>query len=269
MITRRLEEVRLNLDLETLKEQKSREGFVRSSHTGTVLGFHKTIGDTVASGERVGTMIEDSEATQTLQCLAYFPIGVGNRISIGDSALTTPSTHIRSRDGSIRGTVVAVEPYLANEDSLFLQIGNRSVSQRLLANENLKGVRIELSKDKNDVSTEVTQTYEWTGRPPHDFSTIDPGTTANVRIRIASRAPVELAFSTFRQWLYPSGHDSASDKVYRYFNRATSLQASLQDTNVIANGERRVRRRLPGNDTWLPWQTHKPQCTANRLRCIA
>lgn len=205
MMARHLDEVKLSLELNALEEQKQREETILSSHSGTVLKFHKTSGDNVLAGERIGTLILHRESTEKIQCLAYFSIGAGNRISTGDTALTTPSTHRRERHGSIRGSVIGVEQFLATEDSLFVQIGNRTMSQRLLNQENLKGVRIALEVNNNYQEQGSESQYNWTGSAPADFVTLKPGTTADVRIRIDSRTPVELAFTNLRRWLGPSG----------------------------------------------------------------
>ena len=180
--------------------QKDKNSRLKAPFDGTVIRVYKAPGDPVKSSDEVFMIAANDEKNQ-LTCQAYFPVGAGSRIKVGDSALVTPSTHQSERHGSIRGTVTEVSTFPASDRSAMIKLGNKNITNRLLSKSNLKYVVIELESNAATRQEGAGIQYGWTGATPRGFDGLKLGMTAKVRVKIDEATPMELAFATMRKWI--------------------------------------------------------------------
>ena len=177
----------------TLLETRLAEGArVIAQASGRLIEITATPGQRVTLGQRLGK-VELDGPDQELQAVAYFAVADGKKVRPGLPLRITPSTVEYERDGSIRGSALTVSDYAVTTDAAANQIGDVELARTLLGGEN----RIEVIATL-ETNPDTFSGYAWTSGAGPDDITVTAGTTAEVRVTIEERAPIELVLPFLR-----------------------------------------------------------------------
>lgn len=183
----------LDRSIANLEELLDRQGAILSPFDGRVLEVTVSSGQVISPGSRIGA-VEVASSPGGLRNLAYFQVGDGKRIRVGDTIYVTPSTVQRERYGSILGKVVGVSSFPITQEAAANVVGNAEVAQALMQRGGAIEVEAELEADLESISG-----FRWTSAgPPLKFSA---GTTTSVRVTIERRAPISYVLPIFRTWV--------------------------------------------------------------------
>jgi HlyD family secretion protein len=186
----------IELEIGRLTAQLESEGELLSAHTGIVLEINVAIGHQVAVGQALGKIAIANPSTE-LMAIAYLTIKDGKKVKAGQEIRVSPVTFERERFGGIRGRVESVSEFPISFDAATHEIGDQRIASDLLGGEARIRVVVRLEKDPTS-STE----YLWTfGTGPPGEGPPTPGTTADVRVTLANRAPITLVFPFLKSLL--------------------------------------------------------------------
>lgn len=186
-----LDEVRRTIA--RLELEVDRQGKVVSEHSGRVLEITATVGQVLAPGARIGTIIEEDQSSP-LVCLAYFTVKDGKRIGPQMRARVAPDPVQRERFGSLVGSVASVTPFPISKEAAVNTIGNSEVARSLTGQDRQMEMLAHLEMDPATASG-----YRWTSSRGPDAK-MSAGTTATIQVAVEYRAPVTFVLPFLREW---------------------------------------------------------------------
>ncbi len=166
--------------LETL--QLSRNGEIRSEHSGRIVEVIARPGQVLTAGARIATIQINDDAS--LLSISYFNVADGKKIHPGMPVQITPDPVERQRFGGISGVVDSVSDLPVTKEAAILVVGNASTVDVLMPNGPFIQVTAKLQRDPSTFSG-----YKWSSSagPPMQLS---PGVTASGRVTVEGRAPI-------------------------------------------------------------------------------
>jgi HlyD family secretion protein len=171
-----------------------RQGQIVSEHSGRVLEITAAIGQVLATGTKIGSIVEEDESAP-LVCLAFFSIKNGKQVAAGMRTQIAPDPVQRERHGSLVGGVRSVTPFAVSNEAAINSIGNTEMARSLTSQERQMEVYIDLQAD---VTT--TSGYAWTSSRGPEMA-MTAGTTANVQVTVERRAPISFVMPFLHEWL--------------------------------------------------------------------
>ncbi len=168
---------------------------LRAARSGTVLELAVVVGDHVAPGQRLASLIADGSSEGPLVALGFFDVKGGKLVRPGARAELTPDMVERERFGGVVGHVREVATFPLSTAAAASLLGDREQAASLTAKGRQVHLTIELEPAPGTVSG-----YAWTlsGGPELALS---EGTTADVRVRVEEVPPLALLLPALRALL--------------------------------------------------------------------
>jgi len=172
------------------------DGNVEAERDGTVLDLQVIPGQTVSTGQRLGTIgrPEQPKATdRPLKAVAYFAPADARRLPLGLPVEVVPLWNQRGRFGGIVGKVKQVLTLPATEDDISTTIGNPQLAQELTKNGPVMRSEIELERDPGSVDG-----YRWTLSGGSGVFPIRDGLTITTHAYVEWRSPITYVIPGLR-----------------------------------------------------------------------
>ena len=164
------------------------EGLIEADRDGTVLDLQVTAGQTVGTGQRLGTIgrPDASGASKLpLEVVAYFSPADARRLPLGLPVEVVPLWNQRGRFGGITGKVTRVLSLPASVDDISTTIGNPQLAQELTKNGPV--MRADISLDRDSASVDG---YRWTLSGGSGVFPVREGLTAVSHAYVEWRSPI-------------------------------------------------------------------------------
>jgi HlyD family secretion protein len=168
-----------------------------SPYNGRVLEVAVVPGQAVNAGTRLGS-IETEDRNSKLVSVVYFADKDGKQVKPGMTLQVTPSMVKRERYGGIVGEVTHITPFPVTNQDMSAIIGNENLANSLVEQISATGsgapvqVFAELQPDPTTISG-----YQWSSSDGPSLQ-ISPGTTAQVRVKIGTLAPISYVIPILR-----------------------------------------------------------------------
>ena len=172
------------------------DGKVQAERDGTVLDLQVIPGQTVSTGQRLGT-IGRPEAPNAkdrpLKAVAYFSPADARRLPLGLPVEVVPLWNQRGRFGGIVGRVTQVLTLPATEDDISTTVGNSQLAQALTKNGPVMRSEIALEHDSSSVDG-----YRWTLSGGSGVFPIRDGLTISTHAYVEWRSPITYVIPGLR-----------------------------------------------------------------------
>jgi HlyD family secretion protein len=172
------------------------DGKVHADRDGTVLDLQVIPGQTVGTGQRLGTIgrsEQPSAQDRPLRAVAYFAPADARRLPLGLPVEVVPQWNQRGRFGGIVGKVKQVLTLPATEDDISTTIGNQQLAQELTKNGPVMRTEIELERDPSSVDG-----YRWTLSGGSGVFPIRDGLTVSTHAYVEWRSPISYVIPGLR-----------------------------------------------------------------------
>ena len=172
------------------------DGKVLAERDGRVLDLQVIPGQTVSTGQRLGTIgrADQSETGgQQLKAVAYFAPADARRLPPGLPVEVVPLWNQRGRFGGIVGKVGQVFTLPATEDDISTTIGNSQLAQELTNNGPVMRADIELERDPSSVDG-----FRWTLSGGSGVFPIREGLTVSTHAYVEWRSPLSYVIPGLR-----------------------------------------------------------------------
>ncbi|MGB8699456.1 MAG: NHLP bacteriocin system secretion protein, partial [Thermosynechococcaceae cyanobacterium] len=181
--------------LQQLDQKIQDSSRITSPYNGCVLELTATPGQVVSPGSPLAKLQVD-QPHQSLEAIAYFPVGDGKRIRPGMVAQVVPSSVKREQFGGIVGTVTAVSALPRSPEGIAQVVGNRQLAEQLTAKGPPIEVRVRLKS-----APETPTGYAWTSSRGPETLAITSGMTTSTWITLERQAPITFVLPILRQQL--------------------------------------------------------------------
>jgi HlyD family secretion protein len=172
------------------------DGKVIAEREGTVLDLQVIPGQTVGTGQRLGTIgrpEQPSAKDRPLKAVAYFAPADARRLPQGLPVEVVPLWNQRGRFGGIVGRVKQVLSLPASEDDISTTIGNPQLAQEIVKNGPVMRSEIELERDPASVDG-----YRWTLSRGSGVFPIRDGLTISTHAYVEWRPPITYVIPGLR-----------------------------------------------------------------------
>ena len=172
------------------------EGKVQAERDGTVLDLQVIAGQTVGTGQRLGTIGRPEQPNaedRPLKAVAYFSPADARRLPLGLPVEVVPLWNQRGRFGGIVGTVRQVLSLPATEDDISTTIGNPQLAQEIVKHGPVMRSEIELQRDKSSLDG-----YRWTLSGGSGVFPIRDGLTISTHAYVEWRPPITYVLPGLR-----------------------------------------------------------------------
>ena len=172
------------------------DGKVHADRDGTVLDLQVIGGQTVSTGQRLGTIgrpEQPSAKDRPLRVVAYFAPADARRLPLGLPVEVVPQWNQRGRFGGIVGKVKHVLTLPATEDDISTTVGNQQLAQELTKNGPVMRSEIELERDPSSVDG-----YRWTLSGGSGVFPIRDGLTVSTHAYVEWRSPISYVIPGLR-----------------------------------------------------------------------
>jgi HlyD family secretion protein len=172
------------------------DGKVHAERNGTVLDLQVIAGQTVGTGQRLGTIgrpEQPSANDRPLRALAYFAPADARRLPLGLPVEVVPQWNQRGRFGGIVGKVTQVLTLPATQDDISTTIGNQQLAEELTKNGPVMRSEIELERDPSSVDG-----YRWTLSGGSGVFPIRDGLTVSTHAYVEWRSPISYVIPGLR-----------------------------------------------------------------------
>jgi len=172
------------------------EGLIEADRDGTVLDLQVTPGQTVGTGQRLGTIGRPDQPSGNklpLEVVAYFSPADARRLPLGLPVEVVPLWNQRGRFGGITGKVKRVLTLPATADDISTTIGNPQLAQELSKNGPV--MRVDISLDRDPASVDG---YRWTLSGGSSVFRIRDGLTAVGHAYVEWRTPISYVLPGLR-----------------------------------------------------------------------
>lgn len=172
------------------------DGKVQAERDGTVLDLQVIPGQTVGTGQRLGTIGRPEQPganDRPLRAVAYFSPADARRLPLGLPVEVVPLWNQRGRFGGIVGKVKQVLTLPATEDDISTTIGNQQLAQELTKNGPVMRSEIELERDPSSVDG-----YRWTLSGGSGVFPIRDGLTVSTHAYVEWRSPITYVIPGLR-----------------------------------------------------------------------
>jgi HlyD family secretion protein len=172
------------------------DGKVQAERDGTVLDLQVIPGQTVGTGQRLGTIGRPEQPNAKdlpLRAVAYFSPADARRLPLGLPVEVVPLWNQRGRFGGIVGHVKQVLTLPATEDDISTTVGNPQLAQELTKNGPVMRSEIELERDPSSVDG-----YRWTLSGGSGVFPIRDGLTVSTHAYVEWRSPISYVLPGLR-----------------------------------------------------------------------
>ena len=172
------------------------DGKVQADRDGTVLDLQVIPGQTVGTGQRLGTIgrpLQPNASDRPLRAVAYFSPADARRVPLGLPVEVVALWNQRGRFGGIVGTVTQVLTLPATEDDISTTVGNPQLAQELSKNGPVMRSEIELERDPASVDG-----YRWTLSGGSGVFPIREGLTVSTHAYVEWRSPISYVIPGLR-----------------------------------------------------------------------
>lgn len=172
------------------------DGKVQAERDGTVLDLQVIPGQTVATGQRLGTIgrpEQPGSGDRPLKAVAYFAPADARRLQPGLPVEVVPLWNQRGRFGGIVGRVKQVLTLPATQDDISTTVGNPQLAEELVKNGPVMRSEIELERDPASVDG-----YRWTLSRGSGVFPIRDGLTISTHAYVEWRAPITYVIPGLR-----------------------------------------------------------------------
>ena len=172
------------------------DGRVQAERDGTVLDLQVIPGQTVSTGQRLGTIGRPDQPgarDRPLKAVAYFAPADARRLQPGLPVEVVPLWNQRGRFGGIVGRVKQVLSLPATEDDISTTVGNPQLAQELVKNGPVMRSEIQLERDPASVDG-----YRWTLSRGSAVFPIRDGLTISTHAYVEWRAPITYVIPGLR-----------------------------------------------------------------------
>lgn len=172
------------------------DGKVQAERDGTVLDLQVIAGQTVGTGQRLGTIGRPEQPNggdRPLKAVAYFAPADARRLPEGLPVEVVPLWNQRGRFGGIVGRVKRVLTLPATADDISTTVGNPQLAQALVKNGPVMRSEIELERDPAS-----TDGYRWTLSRGSSVFPIRDGLTIGVHAYVEWRTPITYVLPGLR-----------------------------------------------------------------------
>ena len=172
------------------------DGKVLAERDGTMLDLQVIPGQTVSTGQRLGTIgrpEQPSANDRPLRAVAYFSPADARRLPLGLPVEVVPLWNQRGRFGGIVGKVKQVLTLPATEDDISTTVGNQQLAQELTKNGPVMRSEIELERDSSSVDG-----YRWTLSGGSGVFPIRDGLTVSTHAYVEWRSPISYVLPGLR-----------------------------------------------------------------------
>lgn len=172
------------------------DGKVQAERDGTVLDLQVIPGQTVGTGQRLGTIgrpVGPDDRDRPLKAVAYFAPADARRLPEGLPVEVVPLWNQRGRFGGIVGRVKQVLTLPATEDDISTTVGNPQLAQELVKKGPVMRSEIELERDPSS-----TDGFRWTLSRGSTVFPIRDGLTIGVHAYVEWRTPITYVLPGLR-----------------------------------------------------------------------
>ena len=172
------------------------DGKVIAERDGTVLDLQVIPGQTVGTGQRLGTIGRPERpdaGDRPLKAVAYFAPADARRLPLGIPVEVVPLWNQRGRFGGIVGKVTQVLTLPATEEDISTTVGNPQLAQELVKNGPVMRSEIELERDPASVDG-----YRWTLSQGSGVFPIRDGLTISTHAYVEWRSPITYVIPGLR-----------------------------------------------------------------------
>ena len=172
------------------------DGSVIAEREGTLLDLQVIPGQTVSTGQRLGTIgrPQKPEATDPqLRAVAYFSPADARRLPLGLPVEVVPQWKQRGRFGGIVGRVTSVLTLPATEDDVSTTTGNPQLAKELTKDGPVMRAEIELARDKGS-----NDGYRWTLSGGSGVFPVRDGLTVSTHAYVEWRSPLSYVLPGLR-----------------------------------------------------------------------
>lgn len=176
-------------DLEVVLEDLIGEYELNSVIKATTSGIVQSIvpiDQTVSTGNKIATIINEDKYTNDKEIIAYIPLTIAQSIKVGMEAQISPTYAPREEFGYMKGYITKVGRVPVTEEMLKKTFGEWEHQRNLLDEEGCVEVRIAIGVDPNS-----SNSFQWSNKKGHDLS-IDISTICNVLIVSEDKRPIDL-----------------------------------------------------------------------------
>jgi HlyD family secretion protein len=186
----------LKRQIRVTEAQIAYDGNVVAERDGTVLDLQVIQGQTVGTGQRLGTIGRSQQpnaADQPLRAVAYFAPGDARRLTPGLPVEVVPQWNQRGRFGGIVGKVSQVLTLPATEDDVSTTTGNPQLAKELTKDGPVMRSEIELQRDPSSVDG-----YRWTLSGGSGVFPVRDGLTVASHAYVEWRTPITYVIPGLR-----------------------------------------------------------------------
>ncbi|WP_411868945.1 NHLP bacteriocin system secretion protein [Vulcanococcus limneticus] len=172
------------------------DGQVEAERDGTVLDLQVIPGQTVGTGQRLGTIgraIAAGAPQPPLMAVAYFAPADARRLPLGLPVEVVPMWNQRGRFGGIVGTVSRVLTLPATQDDISTTIGNPQLARELSKGGPVMRADIRLLRDPRS-----TDGYRWTLSGGSGVFPVREGLTVSSHAYVEWRSPISYVIPGLR-----------------------------------------------------------------------
>ena len=186
----------LKRQIRVMEAKIAYDGTVQAERDGMVLDLQVIPGQTVGTGQRLGTIgrpEQPNAKNRPLRAVAYFSPADARRLPLGLPVEVVPLWNQRGRCGGIVGKVKHVLTLPATEDDISTTVGNQQLAQELTKNGPVMRSEIELELDSSSVDG-----YRWTLSGGSGVFPIRDGLTVSTQAYVEWRSPISYVIPGLR-----------------------------------------------------------------------
>jgi len=185
----------LSEEIQQKQDRLRADSEIVAPFAGRVLEVDVKVGDVIAAGQGVGSVMKRTEQTESLEAVVYVPVEKGKLILPGMDVNISPTTVKKEEHGFMLGKVVSVSEYPASAEGMRLTLGNAELVQRLMGNSAPLEVRVNLINDN------ITQSgYKWS-TPQGPPLKIDSGTLCTGEVKVSQKRPISMVVPFLKKLL--------------------------------------------------------------------
>ena len=169
------------------------EGQLHADRDGEVLDLQVIPGQTVAVGQRLGTIGRLADGGVPLKAVSYFAPADARRLRQGMPVEVVPQWNQRSRFGGIVGTVRHVNTLPATEEDISTTIGNPQLAKALVEGGPVMRTLIELERDPSS-----RDGFRWTLSRGSSVFPVREGLTVESHAYVEWRTPLSYVLPGLR-----------------------------------------------------------------------
>ncbi|MFN9646324.1 MAG: NHLP bacteriocin system secretion protein [Cyanobacteriota bacterium] len=195
-LQRRFRIADLRRELQVTRARLAYDGNVVSERDGVVLDLLVIPGQTVALGQRLGTIGRPEQTVAgapSLQAVAYFAPADARRLPVGLPVEVVPQWNQRGRFGGIAGTVTRVSTLPATPDDIATTTGNPQLAEALTKEGPVLRSDITLLRDRRS-----RDGFQWTLSSGSAVFPVREGLTVTTHAYVEWRRPISYLLPGLR-----------------------------------------------------------------------